>query len=884
MWFPHLNQVRVCVDIVVCELFQLFGRRFTVVCRIALYSAMKTHRGVVQLVNDKEQKVSLFRRLFGMENSEEVNPNEKADIEENSERVSSLKVKSTVYPDAVQENVESLPEPLKAATEPGIKSKQPEVQVVETTAQRPGVGMQAGTGLNQRDTDGPTWEELLNKIAPPVSPAVDKRSEATTVSSGTGHFTLESQEAKSLRMPWDGAEVGSAELPWDKREAGSTIEAETNRAEAQVVTEPERSAETVQTQIVASKAREGSEQISAVPPAVEQELLITSDEEIDPQVLPQETILPQEKAPIQNEQVTWLLQQAEEIASKGELEKAEKLLEVAFALEHHPDVLLALAKHETLAGNLEKAVNFGMQSIELYADSAEAVALLSRLAALGANLDPDRLAALNPGSANCCLELAKLCLSSDYLTQAQNLFAKAQARGVNLDDLRADLGCLCERLGDTSQAKEHYCRELELRRNPSVARRLFDIYLSTDSYFAAEELAAVHFVGELEPETVQRLARLNLVLGKSLLDKRELDNALDKFTASLQMGNEDAKGWVVSTLCSIAEQKLSIDPSAAQEYLEEALKLGGDEFEITGKLIASYSNSGNDSKALELLQNLHAQEPENREITLQLVKALQKTGEMDRAVELLETLVSTGAVDQDTRELLFNYYRSQGRFEEARRQLKALYSPGSEGFEAGLQSLVWEEIRFMVEQGDFTKAWEVCSAELRAKPTAEVLGMGMKILSQRVDALAVENKVNEALEALEEGRTLGFNVLDLGLQEAALYESIGNDRAALSVYEAIAKKAPEVWGKIKELYLKAATREYLAGNLTEAKKLLEDAYAKLPKNEEVCRALGVLYQETGQFALAAALARDSMEENEIQVPTDHLNVLRPHSYRRIRLG
>jgi tetratricopeptide (TPR) repeat protein len=350
----------------------------------------------------------------------------------------------------------------------------------------------------------------------------------------------------------------------------------------------------------------------------------------------------------------------------------------------------------------------------------------------------------------------------------------------------------------------------------------------------------------------------------------------------LENGEETARTWVVKTLLVIADS--APDYVQAIEHYEAALDIGGYNRELAEKIAEKYFTQNNFAKAIEYLHQIHEQAPMDTKIISTYAACLQKIGDYESAAQLLENLSQMGEMDVPTREQLFNYYRAQGRYEEAKRHFELLYTPGTEVYNTGLQALVWDQIRLMIEQGETAKAWQICCEELRNKPSSDMLGLAMKILSERVEGLVAENKVSEALKELEQGRTLGMNVLDLGLREASLYEAIGNDQAALKVYEEIAKKAPEIWEKIKELYLRAATREYLAGNLSESRRLLEDAHTKLPDNLEIRRALGVLYQETGQYALAAALAQNLIEETDIQVPTDHLNVLRPHGYRRIRLG
>lgn len=799
-------------------------------------------------MNDRrEHKVGLFRRLFGMDNPESESSNKVEALEENQAGDELLFESSSVHSGVAEIGSRT------AADDTSPSPDHPEdFPSVEATAAE-NVNLWGGLSDTTSRASSPTWEELLNKIilnsprttmgkAEPFSP-VQNLGQANNAR----NVNYTSESAKVQNLPWLDDDPKPEVVPWDiaKTEKQAELHGQAEPRHPQVEEKPERLEMKEQVEQSRGKTKKG---------------------------------------PIQNGQVIWLLQQAEEMAATGETDRAEKLLEVALTLERHPDVLLALAKLAIVAGNLVKGANFVLKSMEEYPDSLEAVDVLSKIVEVGGALDIDRIAGLRPGTAECCVKLAQLCLANDFLGQSLAFFARAQTLGLNDDDIQFDLGRLYQRMGNTSKAIEHYARDLDLRAELDTANLLFDLYMETELYPEADSLAHKFLVGRHDPEVNQRLARLNFVLGKGLLEKKDPEGALEKFSSALEQGNEDARVWTVKTLQLIAELNRSANPVKTQECLELALKVGGFDFEIAEKLVESHLYSGNDAKALNLLKNLHELEPENTQVTAQLVKVLQKAGELDRAAELLETLASRGQLDGESREQLFGYYRGQGRFEDAKRHLEVLHQRGSESYEAGIRSLVWEEIRYMVEQGDLEKAWEVCRGELRNKPTSDMLGMGMKILTERVDALAAENNVVQALETLSEGQALGLNVLDIGLRKAALYESIGNDRAALNVYEAISIKAPEVWEKIKELYLKAATREYLAGNLTEATRLLEAAYTKLPKNEEICRALGVLYLETGQYGLAAALVQDSMEETEIQVPTDHLNVLRPHGYRRIRLG
>ncbi len=863
------------------------------------------------MANQKEQKAGLFRRLFGMNEAEQANEGRKQETPGKAGQ-DPASFTSTVFPD--RDPAEILPGT--ASSEELHASAGAEGASAVLPWDRPSVEVTARQNAPKPDAGQrkePTWEELLNKIVPPVT------GSDTAAGGGKADYRMRSapKNNKPEKLPWEidleqiptqhatlseGSEVGTSDttdhpgpmlandsqgdaFPQDVLQAVGLTLVEL-RDEAVDLTRVEPRDEAVD-------PLQNSDQILQTTdlPLEENEIRVEAlrqedAHEVDmPEAATDTAPRTEDKAfreriPMQNGHAVWLVQLAGEEQAKGELDKATRLLEIAYILEPHPDVLLARARVETDLGNLLDAADSVLQSLADYPDSEEGIELLSFLAELGAGVDFKRVGALAPGSMLSSVRLARLCLAQDQLTAALDFFGGARSLGLDVDEIQAELGQLYQRMGNPAEAIKHYQRALELQGDLDTAASLFDLYLEAGSYQEAEDVAAANFKGSTDPDFGQRLARLEFLFGRSLFERDELESALDKFYASMEYGGVDARDWIIRILRLLADQ--SVDTAKVQEYLEAAMDIGGFERELAQRLSQSYLQAGKDAKALQLLQTLHEADPSDTKVTASLAATLQKLGELDQAVELLESL--DGLLGNESREQLFNYYRAKGRFEAAKRHLEALYSQDSEGFRAGMQSLVWEQIRFRMEQGELDKAWEICRQELGSRPTPDMMGMAMKILSERVDSLIAENQTGQALEELEQGRALGLNDFDLGLKEAALYESVGNDRAALKVYESIARKAPEVWDKVKELYLKAATREYLAGNLAESRKLLEDAHNKLPANAEVRRALGVLYQETGEYALAAALAQDSMEETEIQVSTDHLNILRPHNYRRVRLG
>ncbi len=588
-----------------------------------------------------------------------------------------------------------------------------------------------------------------------------------------------------------------------------------------------------------------------------------------------------EKPVLKNEHVLWLMEQAK--ASGGI--KAQKLLEIAFGIDQHPDVSLALAELERSLGNQEKATNYCIKSLHSFAENQKAVNLLVELINEGAKPDVDTLIAINSRNAKINTQLARMFMDHGFLTPALNFFTKAQALGLDGDEIQFELGRLHEQMDNPIQAKQHYQRALDLNKdsyNLETACRLFDIDLRLGLITDAKSVAKKYIADKDVPEVKLRLAKIYFDEGKVLLNKGSFAEALGSFYSAVEYGDQTANQWVVKTLLAIADN--SANYAEAMEYYETALEVGGYNREIAEKIADKYLTHNDYVNALKYLRKVYEQDPSSAKIIRSYATCLQKMGEFDNAAELLETLATMGKLDKVTREQLFNYYRTQGRYADAKRHFELLHTPGTAAYINGLQALIWDQIKLLVDQGESVRAWEMCSEELRNNPTPDLLDLAMNILTERVDHLIAANKATEALQELNHGRALGLNVEDLALREAGLYESIGNDQAALRVYESIAKKVPEVWEKIKELYLKAATREYLAGNLAEARRLLEDAHAKLPSNEEIMRALGVLYQETGQYALAAALTRNTMEETDDQVPTDHLSAIRPRGYRRIRLG
>ncbi len=842
------------------------------------------------MANQKEQKVGLFRRLFGMDEPEPANRKSGTVPDQDA-----AAVKSAVYPDR-----DSVAPDFGTSLSAGVGGE-PDVLLRERKAPDAAARQNREVQPDAGQRKEPTWEELLNKIAPPLTEPVPV-GQAGDTDQG---ILLDSTHSEPEKLPWeiDLEQIQTQQIsltPGGETEgsdasggpgavpAGEAQGDDFPRAALQVVdltlselrkeaADPGKNADPTPQNLV-SPPQEGEIEMGSM----RQEN--TRKEEapaLDSDPVPAWASVVREKTPMQNDNAVWLVQLAGEEQVKGELEKAEKLLETAYILEPHPDVLLARAKVETGLGKLPAAAASVLHSLAEFPDSEEGIELLGMLAEMDAGVDFDRVAALAPGTKLGSVKLARLCLAQDQLAAALDFFGRATRLGLNEDEIQAELGQIYQRMGNSAEAIRHYRLALELKADPDTAASLFDLYLETGSFQEAEEVAASSFKGYSDTRYRQRMARLEFMFGKSLFERDELESALDKFYASMEHGEEDAKDWVIRVLRRLADQS---DESKVQEYLETALEVGGFERELAQRLSESYLQTGNDGKARYLLQTLYDADPADTRVTANLAAALQKLGELDQAAELFESLADQGLLERENREQLFNYYRSKGMFEEAKRHLENLYSQESEEFRAGLQSLVWEQIRFRVEQGELDKAWEICRQELGNRPTPDMLGMAMKILSERVDGLIAENQAARALEELEQGRAMGLNVLDLGLKEAALYESVGNDSEALKVYESIARKAPEVWDKVKELYLKAATREYLAGNLAESRKLLEDAHTNMPGNVEIRRALGVLYQETGQYALAAALAQDSMEETEIQVSTDHLNILRPHNYRRVRLG
>ncbi|HZW82543.1 MAG TPA: tetratricopeptide repeat protein [Candidatus Deferrimicrobium sp.] len=783
----------------------------------------------------KEEKVGLFRRLFGKGDEEEANleprqPNVVNVSSPNDLTESSDGNKEEVLP-WEQTNTERVLE---------VTSESQQLPDSQVSMDKP------PKHYNAERT--PTWEELLNKIAPPGTqgglepPAVPHQKSDKNFETVTELLMeepeAESQPAVTIEIP---AQVESA-VTSDKL--------------------PEPDIEETQEMIVAEE--------------------IPMSSQIEEHVI---RLVPREKAQIENEQVLWLIEQAEVSTSQGEISKAKKFLEIAFNLEPHSDITFALARHEKALGNLKTATDLCLQSLSVFADNREGIEFLLELVEEGASPDVTALSAIESGDVQVNTNLARLFLSLGLQDSALSLFAKAQAQGLNEDDIQFELGSLNDQMGDLTKAKEHYHRYLELNVTSdlhSIACRLFDITLQLGLSAEAKSIAQRYLRGKSIPEIKQRLADFDFQEGMDQFNKQDYDEALNSFYAAMENGEETARSWVIKTLLLIAEN--TSDDANAIEHLEAALEIGGYNRELAEKIAEKYFAHENYAKAIEYLRQIHEQAPLDTKIIAAYANCLQKIGDYESAAQLFESLSQMGALDFPTREQLFNYYRTKGRYEDAKRHFELLYTPGTEGYNNGLQALAWDQIRLMVEQGDDAKAWVICCEELRNNPSSDMQGLAMKILSERVDSLVAENKVKEALQELEEGRALGLNVLDLGLREASLYETIGNDQAALKVYEETAKKAPEVWEKVKELYLKAATREYLAGNLSESRRLLEDAYAKLPDNLEIRRALGVLYQETGQYALAAALAQNLIEETDIQIPTDHLNVLRPHGYRRIRLG
>lgn len=585
--------------------------------------------------------------------------------------------------------------------------------------------------------------------------------------------------------------------------------------------------------------------------------------------------------PLTNAQVVWLLQQAEDDWAKGEMDKSEKLLEVAYALEHHPDVLLAMAKHAHLASKYEKAADYCLDALELDPDSKKGLDMLVILDNIP--IDQSRLSAVQPEQAGNCVRLAKVCLERGYDSVAQDKFDRALAMGLNQDDIRFELGMLQERSGNVQLAIEHYRRDLTLGGSVKTALRLFDIYVLKERYEDAQKLADRYLNVLSDDAIVSRLAKLGFLQGRTLFESGQLETAVEYLTQAVARGSLDAREWLLRALLDLARREEN-DLAQTQLYYEKALAVSGFSKEVTEELVETYIKQGNYLSALDYLKQLDDMEPDNTQVLRKLADCYQSIGDGTQAAELWERLLRLEPGDKSIREQLVNYYREQARFEDAINHLKELYGEEPEVYETSLQSLHWEQIRFMFEQGQLEEAWMLCCREISHKPSPDMQGIAMKILFERLDKLSVENNVFQAIQEIEQARVLGLNDLDLALREARLYEQEGNDQIALKIYSSVVAKVPEVWDKIKELFLKAATREYLAGNMTEAIKLLEDAHTRLPQNDEVNRALGVLYLETGQFALAAALAQNSMQEDEIQVTTDHLNVLRPHGYRRVRLG
>jgi tetratricopeptide (TPR) repeat protein len=277
-----------------------------------------------------------------------------------------------------------------------------------------------------------------------------------------------------------------------------------------------------------------------------------------------------EKIPEQGRSVEALFAVGRVSMAQGDVEKAQKFMELAAAEKtHDPNILNSLVAIYESQGELESGLNLLQEALEANPDSADLwhVSGLSQIRQKNlqeAQSAFEKAIELDPGRVESYNQLARLYASSGKLNRALEQYRRASEQEPDNATIRHFLGVLYEMTGDPKKASEQY--EVALQKDSNLAEAKNNL-----AYMMAEE-------------------------------DRDLDRAL-KLAQEAKAGMPDSAsaadtlGWVL--------YKRGVH-SAAIGYLREAVTVAGGEDTAIGEirlhLSKAYEATGDNDKALETLQ------------------------------------------------------------------------------------------------------------------------------------------------------------------------------------------------------------------------------------------------------------------------------------------